>query len=209
MERDREHRLEDRHARPELELAHRLGGPTSSSPPRSARRTTRCSRFRACTIRGEHNGSVPASGEHRWLVYDIDFETGAVRWVRELHRAVPGNHPGTSRTATPRRRRSPTANGSTCTSAPSGWSRPSTSRATRSGAATSGRSTRCRRWPLRRPRRLHDGRLYVLNDNTTQVVPRGAGRRDRRGRVAGRARRAGTHLVDAPSCGRTPSAPRS
>ena len=38
---------------------------------------------------GEHNGSVPASGEHRWLVYDIDFETGAVRWVRELHRAVP------------------------------------------------------------------------------------------------------------------------
>ncbi len=38
---------------------------------------------------GEHNGSVPASGEHRWLVYDIDFETGAVRWVTELHRAVP------------------------------------------------------------------------------------------------------------------------
>ena len=38
---------------------------------------------------GEHNGSVPASGEHRWLVYDIDFETGAVRWVKELHRAVP------------------------------------------------------------------------------------------------------------------------
>ena len=38
---------------------------------------------------GEHNGSVPASGEHRWLVYDIDFETGAVRWVKELHREVP------------------------------------------------------------------------------------------------------------------------
>ena len=38
---------------------------------------------------GEHNGSVPASGEHRWLVYDIDFETGAVRWVTELHRGVP------------------------------------------------------------------------------------------------------------------------
>ena len=38
---------------------------------------------------GEHNGSVPASGEHRWLVYDVDFETGAVRWVRELHRAAP------------------------------------------------------------------------------------------------------------------------
>ena len=38
---------------------------------------------------GEHNGSVPASGEHRWMVYDIDFETGAVRWARELHRVVP------------------------------------------------------------------------------------------------------------------------
>ncbi len=38
---------------------------------------------------GEHNGSVPASGEHRWLVYDIDFETGAVRWVTEVHRGAP------------------------------------------------------------------------------------------------------------------------
>ena len=38
---------------------------------------------------GEHNGSVAARGEHRWLVYDIDFETGAVRWARELHRAAP------------------------------------------------------------------------------------------------------------------------
>jgi hypothetical protein len=38
---------------------------------------------------GEHNGSVPASGEHRWMVYDIDFETGAVRWAKELYRGVP------------------------------------------------------------------------------------------------------------------------
>ena len=38
---------------------------------------------------GEHNGSVPATAEHRWMVYDIEFETGAVRWERELHRAVP------------------------------------------------------------------------------------------------------------------------
>jgi len=38
---------------------------------------------------GEHNGAVPAAGEHRWVVYDIDFETGAVRWARELHRQVP------------------------------------------------------------------------------------------------------------------------
>ena len=38
---------------------------------------------------GEHNGAVPPAGEHRWVVYDIDFETGAVRWARELHREVP------------------------------------------------------------------------------------------------------------------------
>ena len=38
---------------------------------------------------GEHNGAVPASGEHRWMLYDIDFETGRVRWARELHREVP------------------------------------------------------------------------------------------------------------------------
>ena len=38
---------------------------------------------------GDHNGSVPATGEHRWMVYDIDFETGAIRWATELHRAVP------------------------------------------------------------------------------------------------------------------------
>ncbi len=38
---------------------------------------------------GEHNGAVPAAGEHRWVVYDIDFETGAVRWATELHRQVP------------------------------------------------------------------------------------------------------------------------
>ena len=27
--------------------------------------------------------------EHRWLVYAIDVETGAVRWEREVHRGVP------------------------------------------------------------------------------------------------------------------------
>ena len=40
---------------------------------------------------GEHNGSVPANAEHRWMVYDLDFETGAVRWATELRREVPTN----------------------------------------------------------------------------------------------------------------------
>ena len=38
---------------------------------------------------GEHNGSVSASGEHVWMVYDIDFDSGEVRWAKELYRGVP------------------------------------------------------------------------------------------------------------------------
>ena len=30
-----------------------------------------------------------STANHRWLVYDLDFETGAVRWVRELYTAAP------------------------------------------------------------------------------------------------------------------------
>ena len=36
----------------------------------------------------EHD-HIPANATHRWIVYDIDFETGAVRWERELHRELP------------------------------------------------------------------------------------------------------------------------
>ena len=31
----------------------------------------------------------PSQSEHRWLVYAIDVETGAVKWEREVHRGVP------------------------------------------------------------------------------------------------------------------------
>ena len=36
----------------------------------------------------EHD-HIPAEGVHRWLLYDIDFRTGAVRWERELHAELP------------------------------------------------------------------------------------------------------------------------
>ena len=36
----------------------------------------------------EHD-HISANATHRWVVYDIDFETGAVRWERELHRELP------------------------------------------------------------------------------------------------------------------------
>lgn len=36
----------------------------------------------------EHD-HIKASSSHRWMVYDIDFTTGAIRWERELHAAHP------------------------------------------------------------------------------------------------------------------------
>ena len=37
---------------------------------------------------------LPSQTEHRWLVYAIDVESGAVKWEREVHRGVPerGHH---------------------------------------------------------------------------------------------------------------------
>jgi len=32
---------------------------------------------------------TPPPGEHRWMVYCIDFNTGRVRWEREVHRSTP------------------------------------------------------------------------------------------------------------------------
>jgi outer membrane protein assembly factor BamB len=38
---------------------------------------------------GDDQGSVKSTSEHRWVVYDLDVTTGAVRWERELHRGTP------------------------------------------------------------------------------------------------------------------------
>jgi hypothetical protein len=38
---------------------------------------------------GDENASIKAPSEHRWMVYDIDFRTGRIRWERELARATP------------------------------------------------------------------------------------------------------------------------
>jgi outer membrane protein assembly factor BamB len=39
---------------------------------------------------GDEHGSTKAGGEHRFVVYDVDFRTGKIRWQRELFRGVPG-----------------------------------------------------------------------------------------------------------------------
>ena len=38
---------------------------------------------------GDEHGKRDAVASHRWMVYAIDLETGAVRWERELRSAVP------------------------------------------------------------------------------------------------------------------------
>ncbi len=38
---------------------------------------------------GDDQGSVKSAAEHRWTVFDVDVKTGAIRWQRELHRGVP------------------------------------------------------------------------------------------------------------------------
>jgi len=38
---------------------------------------------------GAASGATRSTASHRWVVYDLDFETGAVRWSREVAAAVP------------------------------------------------------------------------------------------------------------------------
>jgi outer membrane protein assembly factor BamB len=38
---------------------------------------------------GNEHGKTRAAAQHRWAVYDIDFNTGKVRWTRELHVGNP------------------------------------------------------------------------------------------------------------------------
>jgi hypothetical protein len=38
---------------------------------------------------GDENGRTRAVAEHRWMIYDVDFRTGKIRWQHELARGVP------------------------------------------------------------------------------------------------------------------------
>jgi outer membrane protein assembly factor BamB len=38
---------------------------------------------------GDHQGGRKVQSSHRWMVMDLDFDTGEIRWSRELHRGVP------------------------------------------------------------------------------------------------------------------------
>ena len=38
---------------------------------------------------GATDGSYDSNDEHRWMLYDLSFQTGQIRWQRELHNAPP------------------------------------------------------------------------------------------------------------------------
>ena len=38
---------------------------------------------------GDDNGKTKAAADHRWVVYDVDYNTGKIRWTRELQIATP------------------------------------------------------------------------------------------------------------------------
>ena len=116
---------------------------------------------------GSESGAQASTAEHRWMVYDIDFETGAIRWARELHRSAPPmmrhlKNSYASETAVTDGQRVYVFFGSIGLVAAltmegdTAWTRqfdPHNGRQLFGTAAS----------PV-----LHDGRLYVVNDNTTQ-----------------------------------------
>jgi hypothetical protein len=38
---------------------------------------------------GDENGTTKSTAVHRWMVYDVDFNTGKIRWQREMLRTKP------------------------------------------------------------------------------------------------------------------------
>jgi outer membrane protein assembly factor BamB len=38
---------------------------------------------------GDEHGRTKSNAEHRWMVYDVDFQTGKIRWEHEIGRGVP------------------------------------------------------------------------------------------------------------------------
>ena len=117
---------------------------------------------------GDEHGKQDAASEHRWLVLDIDLATGAVRWEQELRTALPPikRHLKSSFAS-----ETPVTDGErvyvyfgsvglvAALELQDGdvvWTRDV-------GAFNGGQEFGTAASPV-----LHDGRLYVVNDNTTE-----------------------------------------
>ena len=54
---------------------------------------------------GDENGKMRSTATHRWMIYDIDFKTGRIRWEHELAKAMPQRPAPREEQLLPRRRR--------------------------------------------------------------------------------------------------------
>jgi outer membrane protein assembly factor BamB len=113
-------------------------------------------------------GERPApTDEHRWMVYAVDFANGRMLWQREVRRGAP---PQSRHLKNSYASETPTTDGERVYAAfgnvgvfaftmdgDPAWQRPAATRATRNGWGTAASPV------------LHDGRLYVLDDNDEQA----------------------------------------
>ena len=115
---------------------------------------------------GEEFGKTRSVSAHRWMVYDIDFETGALRWAREVEALVPPEfkhikNSFASETPVTDGRRVYVYFGSVGLVAALNLSGETVWRAN-VGTFNGGQEFGTAASPV-----LHDGRLYIVNDNTT------------------------------------------
>jgi outer membrane protein assembly factor BamB len=119
------------------------------------------------SLGGKMTGSdlTTASTPHRWVLYDVDFKTGKIRWERSLHTRVPtSKHEKNSHSS-----ETPVTDGERVyvysgtiglfvfdMSGKPVWSKPMAAPKTRSGWGSAGSPV------------LHNNRLYVVNDNDEQ-----------------------------------------
>ena len=65
-----------------MELARGLGRPRL--PHRHHRAASEPQPIKGLYDPGDENGRTRATAEHRWMIYDVDFQTGKIRWEHEL-----------------------------------------------------------------------------------------------------------------------------
>ena len=133
--------------------------------------------------------------EHRWVLYDVDFRTGKINWERVIHAAVPLQpvHQKNSYAS-----ETPVTDGERVyvylgyvglfafdMSGKPVWSKPMPAPKMRTG------------WGPAASPVLHNGRLYIVNDNEERVVRRGVRCEERQRVVADRARSRRLELVHA------------
>ena len=117
---------------------------------------------------GADSGATRSSASHRWLVYDLDFATGEVRWVRELQSAVPQIERHLKNQL--RRQKTPVTDGERLyvyfgtIGLVAALDLDGALLWRRELGVFNGRQ----RFGTAASPALHDGRLYVVNDNTTQ-----------------------------------------